>query len=219
VSPIDAYLAELRRRLSPATILRWRFLDETESHLRDAAASFEQGGMAPDEAEHNAIERFGPAHLVARDLAGELAVRSLFQAALVTLVCLVLFVVPLYGIPENTFPPAPWPEGEMPGHLEWKRDAVLGLFAGAATLTSVALAGSRLGRVRFSLGVLGGALATIVLGVAFSTVLGIEWRGAVPGVPAWSIALSIVGECVLALLALLAVTRPLVYVRAAMGAA
>ena len=48
------------------------------------------------------------------------------------------FVAPLYGLPENTLPPAP-PQG-LPAAVEWKLDWALALYLAAIALAVVALA-------------------------------------------------------------------------------
>ena len=62
---LDQLLLELRGR---ATDVR-RVLAETEEHLRDATADGVAAGLAPDEAEAQAITRFGSPRAVARRFA------------------------------------------------------------------------------------------------------------------------------------------------------
>jgi len=68
---LEALLLELRGR---ATGVR-RILDEAEDHLRESVEAGIADGLAPDEAERRAIERFGSPQLVARRLARGARVR------------------------------------------------------------------------------------------------------------------------------------------------
>ena len=62
---LDQLLLELRGR---ATDVR-RVLAETEEHLRDATADGVAAGLSPDEAEAEAIARFGSPRAIARRFA------------------------------------------------------------------------------------------------------------------------------------------------------
>lgn len=156
---IERYLNALAGRLPP--LGRRRVLAEVEDHLREAAR---------EHGEQEAIDRFGPPDRVARRF------RALYTRWIVALaaVALVAYPVLTYPIIENTLPPAPWPEGAMPTHLEWKRDAVTALFF-------VALGAGLARRVQLVLAVAGAASV-------LNLVLGIEWAHAVPGTPAWLLA-------------------------------
>ena len=155
---IERYLAELARLLPRSG--RRRIVAEVEDHLR---ASAEEHG------EEEAIRRFGRAEDVARSF------RRAPNFGRVALVAAVLTMVPaFYGLPENHLPPAPWPEGDMPFGLEWKRDAVL-LLAGLAAVGIVS--GRRL------VTVVGLVLAAAASGLA--VILAIEWTNSVPGTPGW----------------------------------
>jgi hypothetical protein len=155
---IERYLAELERLLPRRA--RRKILAEVEDHLRSSA---EVHG------EEEAIKRFGPEEEVARSF------RRGPNLGRIALVAAVATMLPaFYGLPENQLPPAPWPEGEMPFGLEWKRDAVLLLAALAAVAI---LSGRRL------ITVLG--LAIAVIASTLAVILAIEWVDAVPGTPAW----------------------------------
>lgn len=155
---IERYLAELARRLPRRG--RSRNLAELEDHLR---ASAEAHG------EEEAIRRFGRPEDVARSF------RRAPNLARIALVAAVLTMVPaFYGVPENQLPPAPWPEGQMPFGLEWKRDAVLVL----AGLAAAGIVSGR--RIVTMLG-----LAFAVAASALAVILAIEWSSAVPGSPGW----------------------------------
>jgi hypothetical protein len=155
---IERYLAELERQLPRRA--RGRILAELEDHLRTSA---EVHG------EDEAIRRLGPPDEVARSF------RRAPNLGRIALAAAVATMLPaFYGLPENQLPPAPWPEGQMPFGLEWKRDAVLVLAAlAAAALLS--------GRRRVTM--LGLAVAAAASGLA--VILTIEWAEAVPGTPVW----------------------------------
>jgi hypothetical protein len=156
---IHDYLKELEGRLP--RLGRGRVLAEVGGHLRESAR---------EHGEEEALARFGPPDRVAREF------RALRLRWIVALAAVALVVYPIlaYPVVENSLPPAPWPEGAMPGQLEWKRDAVV-------ALVLVALGAGLARRV------------TLVLAVAapaaiLNLVLGVEWAEAVPGTPAWLVA-------------------------------
>ena len=60
-SPIDAYLHELRRALRHDPILARRVLEEVVDHLSESVAAGREAGMSEEEAQENAVRRFGPA--------------------------------------------------------------------------------------------------------------------------------------------------------------
>jgi hypothetical protein len=68
-SPIEAYLNQLDRELHKRRAPRRRLLAEAEDHLRSAAEEFVARGRSLDDAEHEAIERFGAAPVVAHRFA------------------------------------------------------------------------------------------------------------------------------------------------------
>jgi hypothetical protein len=102
--------------------------------------------------------------------------RALRLRWIVALAAVALVVYPIFAYPvvETNLPPAPWPEGAIPTHLEWKRYAVTALFF-------VALGAGLARRVQLVLAVAGTASL-------LNLVLGIEWAHAVPGTPAWLLA-------------------------------
>jgi hypothetical protein len=169
---IEAYLRELGGRLP--LLRRRRFLAEAEAHLRDAAGRHEREGLPPADAERRAVEEFGPADVVAARLAVEAAAPAGRLAALLVLAAAVLFVVPLYGIPENTLPPAPW--AEVPGALVWKRDLSAALWLAAVALASIGLA-------RRLLEASAAALACLAASAVLGAVLAIEWDAEAPATP------------------------------------
>ena len=162
---IERYLAEVERRLPRRG--RRRNLAELEDHLR---ASAEVHG------EDEAIRRFGPPEEVARSFRrGPNLGRIALAAAVATM------LPAFYGLPENQLPPAPWPEGQMPFGLEWKRDAVL-VFA--------ALAAGAIITGRRTVTMLG--LASAAAASALAVILTIEWANAVPGTPDWLVLAALV---------------------------
>jgi hypothetical protein len=168
---IDAYVAELGRMLRFRFLLRRRLLVEVEGHLRDSARALDS--------EREAVARFGPPEAVASAALRAVAPRGLFWAALLLLGTLSVYVLPLYAIPENTLPPAPW--DERPGYLTWKLYTALTSFtvAGAAGLVSLACAWR--GWSRTGLAALISSAAALALSSAVGTVLAFQWAAAVPG--------------------------------------
>jgi hypothetical protein len=67
--PVERYLDELADRLRslPGSELR-RVLGEADDHLRSSVAAFVESGLGPDEAAARAIEQFGTAATVARQV-------------------------------------------------------------------------------------------------------------------------------------------------------
>jgi hypothetical protein len=68
VSEIDRYLDELAERLAGTGDAGMRVLIETEAHLYAAATDAMARRLPEDQAEHEAVSRFGPPALVARKL-------------------------------------------------------------------------------------------------------------------------------------------------------
>ena len=163
----EKLLAELERELARVGIggrLKRRILTESEDHLR----------CAPDSA-----ERFGSPRRIAVEAARVAYPRRLVWSAVAYAAVVALFVMPLYGIPENTLPPAPW--AERPDSLTWKLyvSAAAWLVAlGAAGLAAL-LAWRRLPRATFA------ALSCSAIALAVSAGIGslgaVQWADAVPG--------------------------------------
>ena len=63
--PIADYLHELERSLRERRCHDLRIVDEAREHLADAAEEGVRRGLAREEAEREAVERFGPAALIA----------------------------------------------------------------------------------------------------------------------------------------------------------
>ena len=68
MSEIERYLDELFDQLAGTSAAGRRALMEAEYHLRAAAADAITRGLPEDQAEHEAVSRFGPPALVARAL-------------------------------------------------------------------------------------------------------------------------------------------------------
>ena len=81
---VDTYLARLSSELSKRGLVDARIVEEAHGHLTDAAERAIESGLSPDEAEREAISRFGSPETVANIFAAErFAVlnRVLFLAA------------------------------------------------------------------------------------------------------------------------------------------
>jgi hypothetical protein len=176
---IDAYLAELRRALRPRFLLQKRLLAEAEAHLRDSADALRRSGVASEEAEREAVARFGPAKSVAADAITAAWPRSLLPAALLLLGALVAQVLPLYAIPENTLPPAPWVE--RPDYLTWKLYGSIGGSGVAFSVALVSLIAAWRGWGRAAAGALLMSLTAFAVSAALCSVLAVQWADAVPG--------------------------------------
>ena len=59
--PIQVYLSELAKNLAAKPDVRGRIIDEVEDHLRQRADELRAGGWATNDAQREAIARFGPA--------------------------------------------------------------------------------------------------------------------------------------------------------------
>ncbi|HEU5066395.1 MAG TPA: hypothetical protein VFT86_11070 [Gaiellaceae bacterium] len=160
-------LAKLERELTAVGVrgrLKRRILAEAEDHLRSD----------PD-----AVGRFGSPRRVAVEAARVAHPRMLLRSALAYAAVVALFVLPLYGIPENTLPPAPW--SERPDYLTWKlyvAEAAWVLALGAAAAAVL------LAWVRFPRPALAALFCSaIALGVAagIGSVGTVQWTDAVPG--------------------------------------
>jgi hypothetical protein len=169
MSTIDHYLAELRTALRFHILLRRRLLTEAEAHLREAAET---------SSEREAVARFGDPSLVAQELTRGAAPSALSRASLLLLGVLALFVLPLYAIPENTLPPAPW--AERPDYLTWKLAASLGAFAVALTAAVFALATAWRGWTRLSSAGLGISGTSLAVSGLLTAILTVQWAQAAP---------------------------------------
>ena len=156
----DRYLDELeqalRRHRVPARRRR-RFLAEAADHI----------ACDPD-----AVTAFGDADRLAQQVAAVEQPRRIRLLSLILLGVIVAFVAPLYGIPENTLPPAP--SQGLPTSVEWKLDWAFALYLAALSLAAAAVAVSwirpRLAKWPAWLGV--GALAA---SAALGSAAAVEW--------------------------------------------
>ena len=164
---IEPVLSELEQELAAVGIggrLRRRILTESEDHLRSD----------PD-----AASRFGSPRRVAVEAARVAHPRMLLRRVLVYAAVVALFVLPLYGIPESTLPPAPW--SERPDYLTWKLYAAEAawVLALAAAAGAVVLAWARLRRVALAL--LTCSAIALVVAAGIGSVGAVQWTNAVPG--------------------------------------
>lgn len=65
----ERYLAELRRELRRLGVPAGRFLEETRGHLADGVEAGRARGLSPEEAEHEAVARYGDPRMVAAKFA------------------------------------------------------------------------------------------------------------------------------------------------------
>jgi hypothetical protein len=178
---IDGYVAELERRLP--RLRRGRLLAEAEDHLRDSATRHRARELSPEAAEAAAVDEFGPVDVVARRLRAVAAVGETRVASVLALGAVAFFVFPLYVVPENTLPPAPWME--KPRDIAVLQFLAVGLWllAGTLALASSVLAWTRWSRFAApALGLVLGALAGSVL---VSVVLVVRWFGATSDTVLW----------------------------------
>jgi HAAS domain-containing protein len=179
---IESYLRELEQRL-PVTRRR-RFLKETEAHLVDCAERHVAAGASRDEAERLAVEAFGPPDELARQLAAGSALRVVRGATLVNLVVLASLLGPLYLIPENTLPPAPW--DHEPVWIERQQYAMVLLYLAAVALAAVSAIAAWRRHPRWSAYGLAASSVGIAASGALALSLSIYWYVEVPGTPVWS---------------------------------
>ncbi|MBD0349218.1 MAG: hypothetical protein ICV59_08700 [Thermoleophilia bacterium] len=178
---IEPFLRQLADALPGDRRARRRILVEVEDHLRTAAAEAERRGLSRDEAEAEAVRRFGDVRTVAAGF-GPLALATALRRAALALLAALLVAFPVaYGLTENLLPPATWVGDEPPPALRWKRGAVAFLAAVAAAAAVVAYVLARLGRVRLAGAATGCAAAALALGAGVATVLAVQWSEQVPG--------------------------------------
>lgn len=170
---IDLYLADLAAELSFHGVRRRRaarIQAEARDHLLELAA---------EHGEEEAIQRFGPAQDLAREAARAARPVVLFRSTLVFAAALAVFVLPLYGIPENTLPPAPW--DERPAHLTWKLYVSVGAFAIAVPFALIAVAAAWLRLRRTTLVALTISGGSLLISTVIGAVGAVQWAQAVPG--------------------------------------
>ena len=170
---IEHYLVDLSAQLAFYGVRgrrAKRVVAESRDHLLELAA---------EEGEQGAVARFGPSQRIAVEVARAVQPVVLFRSALVFLGALVLFVLPLYAIPENTLPPAPW--DERPGYLTWKLYVSDGAFGVAVLVALVAVAAAWRRRRRIAFVALNFAGASLAASAAIGAIGAVQWAQAVPG--------------------------------------
>ena len=170
---IDLYLTDLAAELVFNGVGRRRaarILAEARDHLLELAA---------EHGEEESIERFGPARALAHEAARAARPVVVFRSTLVFAAALILFVLPLYAIPENTLPPAPW--DERPADLTWKLYVSLGAFALAVPLVLIAVGAAWLRWRRTTLVALAFAGASLAVSAVVGAIGAVQWAQAVPG--------------------------------------
>ncbi len=188
---IDAYLAELEQRL-PRTA-RLRALPEIREHLRDAAGRHRAAGRSPFDAEAAATSEFGPVADVARRFGSELAVRETRVASVLSLGAVGFFIFPLYVIPENTLPPAPWLE--KPRDIAVLQALAIGFWLLGSALAAVGAALAWTRWLRFAQLALASAAGAIVGAVVVSAALFERWLAHTPSTPNWGLAAPVAFTC------------------------
>jgi hypothetical protein len=136
-------------------------------------------GVEHDEAERRATEAFGPVDVVARAFREESARHATRRATALALGALLLLVLPLYGIPENTLPPATW--ATKPADIARAQQLATGLWLvslafAVAAVTAAVCEGARLARAGLAVAVAAGAASCLAAGYA-----AVRWLVEVPG--------------------------------------
>lgn len=175
---IEQYLAELRELL-PST-RRGRFLAEVESHLHDATDAQVARGVDRASAEAAAVEASGHPQLVAARMRRVTAPIAIRRASFVALVGLGLLFLPLYVVPENLLPPAPW--DDRPAHLGVLLAIALAGWIVAALLAAVAAAAPP----RIAAAALACCAAATLTSASAALAAGLVWHVEAPETP-WSV--------------------------------
>jgi hypothetical protein len=191
---IDAYLAALERLLP--RFARLRVLPEVREHLRDAAMAQRAAGLSPLAAEVAATRAFGTVEDVASRVGAVLAVRQSRLAGLLAFGTTLLFVFPLYVVPENTLPPAPW--SEKPHDIELLQHLALACWIVACLLAALALLLAWTRWFRQAAPVLAGATAAITGATAVTAALAARWFALTPATPSSALAAPLALACVVA---------------------
>ena len=156
MSYLDELEQALRRHRVPARRRR-RFLAEAADHIA---------------CDPEAAATFGDPERLAQQVAAMEQPRRVRLLSLVLVGTIVAFVAPLYGIPENTLPPAP-PQG-LPAAVEWKLDWMIALYVAALVLAAVAFAVSW-ARPRLALWPAWLALGALAASAALGSAAAFEW--------------------------------------------
>jgi hypothetical protein len=145
---VDAYLDELGRLLPPGR-RRHRALAEAADHLLEAEAAGVAAGADAEDAAASAVERFGPAPLVAARFAGCWAVAGARAGAAVTAAAQVVIVLG-FLVAGLVQPRGLWADDAGPEALRWSMTAagVAGQVAAVAAVVTLARLVAGDGRVR-----------------------------------------------------------------------
>jgi hypothetical protein len=195
---IDRYLVDLRAQLAFYGVRRRRAeraVAEARDHLLELAA---------EDGEEEAVRRFGSPEPIAVEIARAGQPVVLFRSALVFLAAVALFVLPLYGIPENTLPPAPW--DERPDYLTWKLNVAVGAFGIALAAATLAVTAAWLSWRRVTFVALAFAGVSLAVNAVIGTIGAVQWAQAVPG-SGTTLALTLISTAGLGLVAGAALTR------------
>jgi hypothetical protein len=153
---LDELEQELRRHRVPARRRR-RFLAEAADHIA---------------CDPNAAATFGDPERLAQQLAAMEQPRRIRVLSLILVGATLAFVAPLYGLPENTLPPAP-PQG-LPAAVEWKLDWAIAFYLAALALATVALAVSW-ARPRLAQWPAWFAVVALAASAALGSAAAVEW--------------------------------------------
>ena len=170
---IDRYLNELSAELALRGI-RGRRAARLRAEARDHLLE-----LAANEGEEEAISRFGPSQALAIEAARAAHPVMLLRSTVVFVAALVLFVLPLYGIPENTLPPAPW--DARPDYLTWKLHVSAVAFGIAVPAALVALVAAWRRRRRTTVVALTVAGSSLAVSAVIGAICAVQWAQAVPG--------------------------------------
>jgi hypothetical protein len=178
---IGEYLGKLEGRLP--RLRRRRILAEVEDHLCDSAARHRASGLGQHAAEAAAVRDFGEVGVVARRFAAETAILEIRAAAALTVGAVLLFVFPLYVVPENTLPPATWMEKPRDIFVLQVTTISLWVVAGALAAASAIFAWTRWSR--FAAVVLQLVPIALAASVLASVALVVRWFSAGSAVVWW----------------------------------
>ncbi|MGH3137053.1 MAG: permease prefix domain 1-containing protein [Gaiellaceae bacterium] len=188
---IDSYLLELERRLPRIAAQRPRA--EVREHLRDAAAQHEARGLSRADAECAAVRDFGPVDEIAKRLGFEIALRQTRVAAALALGATALFVFPLYVVPENTLPPAPWLE--KPRDIAVIQLVMVALWVAAGVLAAAATAVAWTRLSTFAAPMLTASLVALAGSLGAVVTLAVRWYSYTPSTPNWALAAPLAAVC------------------------
>ena len=170
---IDRYLNKLSAELALRGI-RGRRAARLRAEARDHLLE-----LAANDGEEEAISRFGPSQTLAIKAARAAHPVMLLRSTVVFVAALVLFVLPLYGIPENTLPPAPW--DARPDYLTWKLHVSAVAFGIAVPAALVALVAAWRRRRRTTVVALTVAGSSLAVSAVIGAIGAVQWAQAVPG--------------------------------------